>query len=135
VSKRDVSALVVGLKDLASGLRPDPDAAKSAPRQTKEDEDEDEEDSEDEDEEDSDDDEAALDETRIEQKFLQIVRDIKLTHLETAALRLAIARGDPAIKSALEQFRNELNEAALTRALRDIARATMVATLEGKIRE
>jgi Xaa-Pro aminopeptidase len=41
-----------------------------------------------------------------------------LTHLETAALRLAIARDDQAVKDAIEAFRSSLNERALMDALR-----------------
>ena len=130
VSNRDVPALVMSLKqlsDTAPSASPAPVPADSSSES---------EESEEEEEEDSDDDAAgSTNEAEIEQKFLQIVRDIKLTHLETAALRLAIARGDPAIKTSLEKFRLDLNETNLTVSLRNIARATMVATLEGKIRE
>ena len=46
----------------------------------------------------------------VEARFLNIVQSMKLTHLETAALRLAIARSDTHIRSALEVFKATLNE-------------------------
>jgi hypothetical protein len=54
----------------------------------------------------------------IESKFLQIVQRMHLTHLETAALRLAIARDDAAVKQAIESFRSTLNENVLMSTLR-----------------
>lgn len=67
------------------------------------------------------DDDEELDEddgNTIETKFLQIVQRMQLSHLETAALRLAIARDDAAVKTAIEAFRNNLNEHSLMAALR-----------------
>ena len=43
---------------------------------------------------------------------------MSLSHLETTALRLAIARNDNAIKAALDSFRNSLNENELKDNLR-----------------
>jgi hypothetical protein len=54
----------------------------------------------------------------IESKFLQIVQRMHLTHLETAALRLAIARDDASVKQAIESFRSTLNENVLMSTLR-----------------
>ena len=54
----------------------------------------------------------------IESKFLQIVQRMQLTHLETAALRLAIARDDASVKLAIEAFRSSLNETTLMADLR-----------------
>ena len=50
----------------------------------------------------------------VEQKFLQIIKDMSLSHLETAALRLAIARGDTSVAETLERFRATMDEDALT---------------------
>jgi hypothetical protein len=81
---------------------------------------------EDEDKEDEgDDDESAS----IEQKFLQIVQNTKLSHLETAALRLAIARDDQGVRDAIEAFRATLNEDRLMAALLNIARRTIQDTM------
>jgi hypothetical protein len=54
---------------------------------------------------------------------------MNLSHLETAALRLAIARDDPGIRSALEAFRLDRNEAILMDTLRQVARRTISETL------
>ena len=94
-------------------------------------------DSESEDSEDSEDEtqESLASDGSIEQKFLAIIKEMQLSHLETAALRLAIARNDTAIRAALETFRVNVNEQQLIHSLREVARATMVATLEGKLSE
>jgi hypothetical protein len=54
---------------------------------------------------------------------------MSLSHLETAALRLAIARDDPTIRFALETFRLNRNEEILMDTLRDVARQTINETL------
>ena len=72
-----------------------------------EEEEEDEDEDEDEEEEEEEEETAAL---TVEARFLNIVQSMKLTHLETAALRLAIARSDTHIRSALEVFKATLNE-------------------------
>ena len=68
----------------------------------------------------------------VEAKSLEIIQQMSLSHLETAALRLAIARGDASIAKSLEVFRSNMDEEALVRNLRDIARSTVAATLEEK---
>jgi hypothetical protein len=65
----------------------------------------------------------------IEMKFLNIIQGMSLSHLETAALRLAIARDDPTIRSALETFRTNRSEGILMETLREVARQTINATL------
>jgi len=81
----------------------------------------------------SDDDEKqALDEDEresIETRFLGIIQGMNLSHLETAALRLAIARDDDSIRSALEAFRASRNEEVLMETLREVARRTISDTL------
>jgi Xaa-Pro aminopeptidase len=77
--------------------------------------------SQDDDEQEEEEDQEEFDEddgATIESRFLQIVQRMHLTHLETAALRLAIARDDQAVKDAIEAFRSSLNERALMDALR-----------------
>lgn len=65
----------------------------------------------------------------VESIFLNIVQNMQLNHLETAALRLAIARDDGAIRSCLEDFRKHRSEAALMQNLRAIAQRTIESTL------
>ncbi len=48
-------------------------------------------------------------------------QSMNLMHLETAALRLAIARDDPAIRQSLEAFRAHRNEQQLVSTLRRVA--------------
>mmetsp|Transcript_13315 Transcript_13315/g.13803 ORF Transcript_13315/g.13803 Transcript_13315/m.13803 type:complete len:343 (-) Transcript_13315:771-1799(-) len=77
-------------------------------------------------------DETLLDEDEkesIETKFLNIIQGMNLSHLETAALRLAIARDDPTIRHALETFRVNRNENVLMDTLRNVARQTINETL------
>jgi hypothetical protein len=86
---------------------------------------------EDSEEEDSDDnEEKSVDDVPIEKKFLDIVQNMSLSHLETAALRLAIARDDSSIKSALDRFRQNLNDKELQETLRTISRRTINDTLQ-----
>ena len=65
----------------------------------------------------------------IETRFLNIIQNVNLSHLETAALRLAIARDDPSIRAALEGFRASRNTESLKAALRDVAKSTISETL------
>jgi hypothetical protein len=65
----------------------------------------------------------------IETRFLNIIQNMNLSHLETAALRLSIARDDPAIRAALENFRSSRNTESLKKALRDVAKSTIAETL------
>mmetsp|Transcript_13985 Transcript_13985/g.23160 ORF Transcript_13985/g.23160 Transcript_13985/m.23160 type:complete len:1107 (-) Transcript_13985:207-3527(-) len=65
----------------------------------------------------------------IEARFLNIIQEMNLSHLETAALRLAIARDDFAIRSALEMFRVSRDEAELIETLRNVAKKTIDTTL------
>lgn len=67
----------------------------------------------------------------MESRFLQIVQRMQLTHLETAALRLAIARDDAAVKNAIEAFRASLDESALMDALRYVWRVLPKACAKG----
>ena len=67
---------------------------------------------------------------QVEQQFLKVIQEMKLSHLETAALRLAIARDDGAIKAALELFKSNLDKNALTNNLRNVARHTVETTLD-----
>jgi hypothetical protein len=65
----------------------------------------------------------------IESKFLQIIQDMDLSHLETAALRLAIARNDDSIRNAIEQFRSDMNENRLKTTLKEVALSVIKDTL------
>lgn len=66
----------------------------------------------------------------VEAAFLRVVQTMNLTSLETAALRLSIARNDAAIKDALDLFRVTQREDQLMDRLRAVARATIEDTLE-----
>ena len=66
----------------------------------------------------------------IESRFLQIVQDMELTQMETAALRLAIARNDQAIRDSLEAFRSSLDDRTLVSSLKSIARRVIVEMLQ-----
>jgi len=66
----------------------------------------------------------------IEAKFMSVVQNMQISPLETAALRLAISRNDPAVRNALELFRASRNEKLLIASLREITRKTIKNTLE-----
>ena len=102
----------------------------------------DEEDDEDEDDEDEDNEGEEGDEefdeddgSSVESRFLQIVQKMQLSHLETAALRLAIARDDASVRQAIDAFRGSLNEGALMVALRKIAMQTISTTMAEQERQ
>ena len=65
----------------------------------------------------------------VETAFLDIVQKMTLSHVETAALRLAIARDEPALKASLHAFREDLDEPALKEALVKISRETISQTI------
>lgn len=58
---------------------------------------------------------------------------MQLTDLETAALRLAIAENDPAIRTAIDSFRNDLDEENLMTAMRGAARSVITRTLSSRM--
>lgn len=66
----------------------------------------------------------------VEGAFLRVVQSMQLSSLETAALRLSIARSDDVIKEALEAFRASRDEEQLKDSLRAIARKTIEDTLD-----
>ena len=109
-------------------------ALKGVEDKVEEEEDDEEDDEEEEEEEDDeDDDDERFDESdrsNVEARFASIVNGMSLSNLETAALRLAIARDDSAIRMSLDMFRRDLNEQRLTNALHQIARDTIASTLE-----
>jgi hypothetical protein len=90
------------------------------------DEDDDDEQEEEEDGEELDDD----DRDTVESMFFGVVQRMQLNHLETTALRLAIARDDPSIRKCLETFRRTRNESDLMTSLRAISRDTISSTLQ-----
>ena len=61
---------------------------------------------------------------------MAIVKSMKLSELDTAALRLAISRNDSSIRSALDLFRRSLDENALIAQLRACAKQTIDSTLD-----
>lgn len=127
---KDVYRLIENLKQCVMENSPDDDEEDDNEEDDNEEDDNEDEEEEDEDEEDTegqglDDDEREA----IETRFLNIIQNMNLSHLETAALRLAIARDDPSIRAALENFRSSRNTEALKRALRDVAKNTIAETL------
>lgn len=69
----------------------------------------------------------------IEDKFMQIIQNMRLSDLETAALRLAIAENDPSIRVAIDQFRSDLDEDNLMNAMKDAARGVIQRTLTSRM--
>ena len=119
---KDVYKLIGALKGVEDKVEEEED-----------DEEEEEEEVEEEEEDDADDDDERFDESdrsNVEARFASIVNGMSLSNLETAALRLAIARDDSAIRMSLDMFRRDLNEQRLTNALHQIARDTIASTLE-----
>lgn len=70
--------------------------------------------------------------SNAESQFLHIVQSMNLSHLETSALRLAISRNDPAIRVAIDSFRDTLDEDSLKSALRSIAQNTIPFAVDGQ---
>ena len=70
------------------------------------------------------------DQSSIESRFMTIIQGMNLSHLETAALRLAIARDDSTIRRALDVFRVDLNEQNLINTLRIVSRQTIAQTMQ-----
>lgn len=70
----------------------------------------------------------------VEARFMQIIRTMALSELEQTALRLALAEGDPAIRNAIDQFRDDLDEAQLITAMKNAARAVIHRTLSSASR-
>jgi DNA mismatch repair ATPase MutL len=69
----------------------------------------------------------------IEEKFMQIIQNMKLSDLETAALRLAIAENHPAIRNAIDSFRNNLDENQLMHSMKDAAKSVIQRTLSSRM--
>ena len=74
------------------------------------------------------DDESLDDEDRetVESLFVKIVQQMRLSDLETAALRLAIAKNDSAVKDAMEAYRSTMNTQDMISSLKQIARKYVV---------
>lgn len=64
---------------------------------------------------------------------MEIIQNMKLSDLETAALRLAIAENDPSIRSAIDRFRQDLDESHLMHAMKDAARSVIQRTLSTRM--
>jgi len=143
-ASKDVLALITGLGALAANA---PTSSVSAPASASastfvhswssapEDDDDDEDEDDDEDDEDEEEDEEQLDADDsliIEERLTHIVQGMRLNNLETAALRLAIARDDESVRQALAVFKTTRDEARLANTLRLISRATIEETLAGE---
>lgn len=64
---------------------------------------------------------------------MEIIQNMKLSDLETAALRLAIAENDPSIRNAIDRFRLDLDEDHLMHAMKDAARSVIQRTLSTRM--
>eukprot|EP01038_Epipyxis_sp_PR26KG_P012570 gene12570-16858_t len=62
--------------------------------------------------------------------FFAIISNMNLSHLETAALRLAIARNDIDVRNAIEDFKHTQNEDDMIDALKRVSKKTIQATLD-----
>jgi hypothetical protein len=139
----DVQKLVNSLRTLASSyVSYVEDDDEDDDDEDDDDEDDDEEDDDDYDDDYDDDDEGDDDndgddndnnDQYVEQRFLEVVKEMHLTDLDTAALRLAIARDDPQMKNTLESFKSTLNDERLKSDLRSISARTITETLELQI--
>ena len=81
-------------------------------------------------EEEEEDEEEIEDRENVESRFMSIVQTMKLSELDTAALRLAISRNDSGIREALENFRIQKNDSLLMQQLRMVAKSTIDSTLD-----
>lgn len=66
-------------------------------------------------------------------KFVQVIQSMQLSDIETAALRLAIAKDDESVRRAIDTYRVTSNDAALKQALLHAARETIRNTLENDV--
>lgn len=66
---------------------------------------------------------------------MAVVQSMDLTDIETAALRLAIAKDDPSVRRAIDLYRVTQSESALKQALLNVARETIRSTLESNDEE
>jgi hypothetical protein len=131
---KDVYGLIDGLKAIsisptANNQRKEEGKKKSSADEEQYDEDFNE------DEEDEDDEEEGNEGggTDIETRFMEIIQSMQLTDLETAALRLAIAENDPAIRDAIDRFRVDLDEDNLMNAMKNAARTVIHRTLSSRM--
>lgn len=70
------------------------------------------------------------DQMSIEARFMKLISEMKLSELDTVALRLAISKSDPAISRALETYRRTNDDAYIVAQLRAIARRTREENLD-----
>jgi hypothetical protein len=70
------------------------------------------------------------DQMSIEARFMRLISGMKLSELDTVALRLAISKSDPAISRALETYRRTNDDEYIVAELREIARRTRVENLD-----
>lgn len=69
----------------------------------------------------------------VEMKFVQVIQSMQLSDIETAALRLAIAKDDESVRRAIDTYRVTSNDAALKQSLLHAARETIRTTLENDV--
>jgi len=66
----------------------------------------------------------------VENRFMEIIRQMSMTELEQTALRLAIAESDPSVRNAIDNFRQDQDESKLIAAMRNTAHAVITRTLD-----
>ena len=130
---KDVSGLMAGLGALVGKVDRTTPGMPPPGRHPSDDDSDDEEDEEDDD--DEEDEDAQLgeeDSGLVNDRLMSMVAGMRLSNLETAALRLAIARDDVNIRDALAQYKKDLDAARLAATLRQISRQTIQETLASK---
>ena len=66
---------------------------------------------------------------------MQVIQSMQLSDIETAALRLAIAKDDESVRRAIDNYRVTSNDTALKQALLHVARETIRTTLENDVED
>lgn len=136
---KDVHAMIGHLQIFSSSAADDKDGNDDQEEDDEEDEEEEEEDDEDDDDDDEDARETANsrpnalnreDRLTVQERFVSIVQNLEMTQMETAALRLAIARQDRSVMVALENFKQDLSENNLVNSLKNIAKQVIIESLQ-----
>jgi len=141
---KDVHAMIGHLQIFSSSAADDKDGKDDEEEDDEEEDDEDDEEEEEEDDEDDDDDDEDARETAnsrpnalnredrltVQERFVSIVQNLEMTQMETAALRLAIARQDRSVMVALENFKQDLSENNLVNSLKNIAKQVIIESLQ-----
>lgn len=129
---KDIYRLMEDLKKVGNAQQEDGEEEQEDEEQDYEDQQDDDQDQDD-DQEDGEEEEQGLDEDdrgSLETRFLAVIHSMSLTDLETAALRLAIAKDNRNVRMAIESYRGSGDEDALKARLVQVAREIIRETLE-----